>query len=199
MDVPLRQGLPLYVFALCRYRLSQPVQLEHGETATFTLNSLEHSFVPNVVKRELLATVPKTRAVFEDFTNGIQDWSTRDQRTIKTYKFQSPDLDRSNDKKLSLTMDPQGRQLTLRLKASSKFLSRADNIGDFTFAGRISGKGIQKLVVNREDFRGDGGKILEWSRIATFEVTLIDESTKSKLDLTSPEGHAILQSIRLVD
>ena len=199
VDVPLRQGLPLYVFALCRYRLSQPVQLEHGETATFTLNSLEHSFVPNVVKRELLATVPKTRAVFEDFTNGIQDWSTRDQRTIKTYKFQSPDLDRSNDKKLSLTMDPQGRQLTLRLKASSKFLSRADNIGDFTLAGRISGKGIQKLVVNREDFRGDGGKILEWSRIATFEVTLIDESTKSKLDLTSPEGHAILQSIRLVD
>ena len=199
VELPLHQDLPLYVFALCRYRLLETVRLEHGETATFALNSAEQSFVPDVVKREALAKIPKTQTVLEDFTRGIQDWSTRDQRTIKTYKFQSPDLDCSNGKKLALTVDPHGRKLALRLNASSKFLSRPDNLGNFTFARRIDGQGAQELVINREDFRGDAGKTLEWSKIATFEVTIIDEANKGKLDLTSPEGHAVLQLIRIVD
>ena len=199
VDLAIHDGLPIYVFALCRYRLDRTVTLERGETNTFTLNSVERSFVPDVVNREKLASIPKTRSVFEDFRNGTQDWSSRDQRTIKTYKFQSPDLDSSNDQRLALLMNPQGRQLTLRLKASSKFLHRPDNIGDFTFAKRVDGQRPQEIFVNREDFQGEGDRILEWSKIATFEVTLIDLSTQSKLDLTSPQGQAILKSIRLVD
>ena len=35
--------------------------------------------------------------------------------------------------------------------------------------------------------------------IATFEVTMIDLESKDKLDLTSPNGHAVLQTIKLVD
>ena len=62
--------------------------------------------------------------VFEDFENGVRDWSTRDQRSIKTYKFQSPFLDRSNTRKLALTIDPGGKRLAIRLNAGSKFLSR---------------------------------------------------------------------------
>lgn len=50
-----------------------------------------------------------------------------------------------------------------------------------------------------DHFRGDDGKTLEWSKIATFEVTIIDEATNAKLDLTSPAGHAILHLIKLVD
>lgn len=163
------------------------------------LNSQQHSHVPDSVRLETLSSLPKTRAVFEDFSNGNQDWSTRDQRTIKTYKFQSPDLDRANDKKLSLIIDPQGRQLALRVNASSKFLSRPDNLGDFTIVRRIDDQEAQELIISREEFRGDDGKTLEWSKIATFEITIIDESTNAKLDLTSPEGHAILKLIRLVD
>jgi predicted esterase len=198
-ELPVYEDIPLYVFALCRYRMDHPIPLEREETSTFVLNSQEHSHVPESVRLDALTALPKTRTVFEQFSNGIQDWSSRDHRTIKTYKFQSPDLDRSNDKKLSLTIDPQGRQLALRLKTSSKFLNRPDNLGDFAFARRIDGQGAQEFVIRREEFRNDDGRTLEWSKIATFEVTIVDEATNAKLDLTTPAGHAILQLIQLVD
>ncbi|NIL97887.1 MAG: hypothetical protein GTN77_08670 [Planctomycetales bacterium] len=199
VDLTVHQDLPLYVFALCRYRLPQAVPLEHGEASTFTLNSQEHMLVPEKVELAALATLPKTRTVFEDFQNGIQDWSTRDQRTIRTYKFQSPDLDRSNGKKLSLTIDPQGKRLSVRLSVGSGFLRREDNLGNFWWVKSVQGQGPQEILIGREDFKSDSGKTLEWSKIATLEITLVDQATQAKLDLTSPEGHAVLQLIKLVD
>ena len=199
VEVPVHDDLPLYVFALCRYRLQQAVQLERGETSTFVLNSVEQSVVPESVNLESLAKIPKSRTVFEDFRNGIQDWSTRDQRSIRTYKFQSPDLNRSNSKKLSLTIDPQGKRLSLRLNAGSRFLSREDNLGDFSYVKRVEGQGSREVVISRGEFKSADGKTLEWSKIATFEITIFDEETKEKLDLTSKEGHAVLQLIKLED
>lgn len=199
VDLPVHAELPLYVFALCRYRLQHTTQLEHGATTTFALNSIEQAVVPESVNLEVMLKLPKTRKVFEDFGNGIQDWSTRDQRSIKTYKFQSPDLDRSSNKMLSLTIDPQGKLLSLRLTAGSRFLSTENNLGDFSCVKSIRGQGPQEVVIAREDFKSADGKTLEWSKIATFEVTMVNEESKEKLDLTSKEGHEVLQLIRLVD
>lgn len=199
VELPVHDQLPLYVFAMCHYRLPHVMPLERGETQTFVLNSVEHSVVPEVVNLDALANLPKTRTVFEDFSSGIQDWSTRDHRSIKTYKFQSPDLDRSENSKLALTIDPQGRKLAIRLSADSKFLSRENNIGDFLYVKTISGKSPQEVVIRREDFTSNIKNTLDWSKIATFEVTIIDQTSKAKLDLTSDEGHAILKSIRFVD
>ncbi|MCA9139686.1 MAG: acetylxylan esterase [Planctomycetales bacterium] len=199
VTLPVHEHLPLYVFAMCRYRLPNSVPLEHGETSTFVLNSLEHSHVPEVVDLNRLTMLPKSRKVFEDFSNGIQDWSTRDQRTIKTYKFQSPDLDRSNDKKLSLSIDPQGKRLAVRLGVESSFLNRPDNLGKFSYAKNINGDGLQELLIRREDFKSADNKTLEWSKIATFEITMIDLESKAKLELASPQGHAVLRAIKLVD
>jgi predicted esterase len=201
VQLPVYDDLPLYVFAMCRYRMPQSVPLERGETSTFVLNSDEQSIVPESVNLQATAMIPKSRTVFEDFRNGIQDWSTRDRRSIKTYKFQSPgpDLDRSNGKKLSLTIDPQGKRLSLRLSVGSSFLSRNDNLGNFSFTKRVQGQGAQEVVVSREDFKSADSKTLEWSKIATFEITIVDEETKDKLDLTSKAGHEVLQLIKLVD
>lgn len=199
VDLPVHDDLPLYVFALCRYKLNQKAQLERGVTSTFALNSVEQSIVPESVNLNSLASIPKTRTVFEDFRNGIQDWSTRDQRSIKTYKFQSPDLDRSNSRKLSLTIDPQGKRLSLRLSVGSGFLSRKDNLGNFSYVKRVEGQGTQEIVISRDDFKSADSKTLEWSKIATFEITIVDEGTKAKLDLTSKAGHAVLQLIKMVD
>ncbi len=199
VDLPVYDGLPLYVFAICRYRLEQAVQLERGETSTFVLNSLEQSIVPDAVNLEALISIPRTRTVFEDFSNGVQDWSTRDQRSIKTYKFQTPNLDRSDTKKLALTIDPHGKRLSLRLNVGSSFLNRKDNLGNFSFVKRISGKGPQEIVISREEFTSADGNTLEWSKIATFEVTIVDEKTKQKLDLASNAGHPFLRLIELVD
>ncbi len=198
-DLASHHELPLYAFAICRYRLPQAMPLERGETAAFTLNSLEHSIVPEKIDLKSLAKLAKPGAVFEDFENGTRDWSSRDGRTISAYKFQNPFLDRSNDKQLALTIDPQGRRLALRLNADSKFLSRENNLGSFTVARRIQGDAPQVLRISREDFKGPEGKTLEWSKIATFDVTLIDETTRTKLELTSPEGLKFLKRIELTD
>ncbi len=195
----VHDDLPLYVFALCRYRMDVNQQLERGETSTFVLNSLEHSIVPESVELKSLAKLVETNAVFEDFRDGIADWSSRDQRSIKTYKFQNPELDRSNTKKLSLTINPQGRRLTLRLNASCKFLNRKDNLGDFSLVKRIDGDKPQEVIIDRSEFESKDGKTLEWSKIATFTVAIVDLTTRQTVNLTTKEGQAILQRIRMVD
>ena len=100
---------------------------------------------------------------------------------------------------MAITIDPQGKQLALRLNISSQFLSRENNLGNFSYATRITGDQPRELVIAAADFKNTDKKKLEWSKIATFEVTLIDEKTRGKIDLTSPEGHAILKQIRLID
>lgn len=191
-------GLPLYVFAICRYRLPQAMTLERGETETFTLNSREHSIVPETVNLKALASLVKPGTVFEDFRHGLQDWSSRDGRTIRTYKFQNPELDRSNDRLLSLTIDPQGRRLAVRINAASQFLSRENNLGTFTVARRVEGDGPREIRLRREDFTGSD-KTLEWSKIASFDITIVDETTRAPLKLAAEDGRQVLRRIELVD
>ncbi|MGY8769044.1 MAG: alpha/beta hydrolase family protein [Pirellulales bacterium] len=199
VDLPVYDDLPLYVFALCRYKLEQKQPLERGETSTFALNSVEHAIMPDKINLNSLSKLKKPGVVFEDFSNGIQNWSSRDQRSIKTYKFQSPELDRSNNKELSLLINPNGRKLSLRLTAESKFLSRQNNIGSFSYTTSVQGAGTQEVVVGREDFKSKDVKTLEWSKIETFEISIIDNDTKDRLDLTSQDGHAVLKLIKIVD
>jgi dienelactone hydrolase len=197
VQLPVHENLPLYVFALCRYTLPQSIQLEREKTSTFTLNSVEQLLVPDTVKLEQLSQLPKTRVVFEDFRNGARDWSSRDQRSIKTYKFQSPDLARPNSNHLSFHINPQGKRLALRLNAGSKFLNQQDNLGDFSYTTTIDGNQPQEFEISREDFKSTSGKTLEWSKIATFEITLIDRDSNQKIDLTSKAGQALIESIQL--
>ncbi|MFT5493631.1 MAG: hypothetical protein ACI8V5_004031, partial [Limisphaerales bacterium] len=74
-----------------------------------------------------------------------------------------------------------------------------NNIGNFSLVKRIEGKGAREIRIDRKEFKGAKGKTLEWSKIATFDVTLVDEATKAKLNLTSAEGRKVLKLIRLVD
>lgn len=198
-QAPLHTDLPIYFFAICRYQLDKPQILERGETNTFVLNSEERSFLPESINLGSLKNIADPGLVFEDFSKGSQDWSSRDQRSIKTYKFQNPKIDRSHNKKLSLQIDPKGRQLALRLNVSSQFLSRENNLGSFSYTTRIAGDQPRELVISAGEFKSADNKKLEWSKIATFEVILIDDASRAKIDLTSPEGHAILKQIRLID
>jgi len=199
VTVPVLEDLPLYAFALCRYKLGHVQTLENGETSTFTLNSLEHSLVPEKVSLEALLDVADPHEPVDDFQNGFSNWSSRDQRTIKTYKFQSPRLDRKKAKKLAIIVDPRGKKLNVRLRTDSGFLSRPDNIGSFTAGKTVEGQGPQTIILRREDFKGPEGKELEWSKIATFEITIFDAATNQKIALMADNGEQVLQSIELRD
>jgi hypothetical protein len=63
----------------------------------------------------------------------------------------------------------------------------------------VEGEGARVIRIDRNEFKGPDGKTLEWSKIATFDVSIVDEATKAKLDLTSAGGHKVLQLIQLVE
>ena len=198
-ELKIEEGLPLYVFGLCRYSLSKTVPLERGESSAFTLNTREHVFLPEEVNLDGLRRLKKTDMVFEDFKHGTRDWSSRDGRGIQTYKFQNPELDTSQEKQLCLTINPEGRNLLLRLRIGSKFLRRGYNLGDFTYTKSIHGENLVVIKINRNDFNHAEGKILEWDKISTFGVSILDQASKKALDLTLSNGHGTLQLIELVD
>ena len=108
-------------------------------------------------------------------------------------------IDRSNEKVLAFTIDPQGKDHTLRLRLGSSFLSRENNLGNFTYNTKISGKGPQQVLINRKDFKSEKDKELEWAKIATFNVTLVDHTQRKPIKLTDPETHSILKRIELIN
>ena len=63
----------------------------------------------------------------------------------------------------------------------------------------MRGQGPREVVIGRDEFKSADGKTLEWSKIATFEITIMDDETRDTLDLTSRAGHAVLQLIKMVD
>lgn len=108
-------------------------------------------------------------------------------------------IDRSNDKVLAFTIDPQGRDHTLRLRLGSSFLSRENNIGTFTYHTKVTGKGPQQILINRKNFKSEKDKVLEWAKVSTFNVTLVDHTQRKAIKLTDPKTHSILKRIELVD
>ena len=196
--IPVYPKLPLYVFGHCTYHLDQEMTLQNGSSTAFSINSREAIHEPGDIDLKELSKLGRT-ALIEDFSNGTTDWASRNGDSITTYKLQSPMINRSNDKVLAFTIDPQGRDHTLRLRLGSSFLSRENNLGNFTYNTKISGKGSQQVLIARKDFKGEKGKELEWAKIATFNVTLVDHTQRKAIKLTDPETHAILKRIELID
>jgi hypothetical protein len=196
-DVELHEKLPLYVFALCRYSLGETVELQQGSTSTMAINSLEQSIVPEDLDLKALAALPKT-PVFEDFSKGLQDWGVRSGTDIITYKFQSPHIEFAN-KKLCLTIDPQGKKLSLRLNASSQFLGAGRDLGQFTCVKNISGDGPRDIIIDTGDFKGGKDAPLEWERIGRFQIGIVDLESKAKINFSTDMGRRVLQSIKMVD
>ena len=196
--IPVYPKVPLYVFGHCTYHLNQEMTLQVGSSTTFSINSKEAIYEPSDIDLSELSKLART-GLIEDFSNGTIDWASRNGDSITTYKLQSPMIKRSNDKVLAFTIDPQGRDHTLRLRLGSSFLSREKNIGNFTYNTKISGKGPQQVLITRKDFKGEKDKELEWAKIATFNVTLVDHTQRKAIKLTDPETHSILKRIELID
>ncbi len=192
----VHENLPLYVFALCRYRLSEAEDVKNGQTETFSLCSLEQSIVPQTVQLDALDALARTH-VLDDFSRGLQDWAVQAGGNITTYKFQSPALDRSNEQKLKIALDPKGRKLRVNLRTDSRFLGRGLDLGGFSFTRVIEGNGPVDLVLDRSDFKGEKDVPLEWSRISRFFLSLFDVNTKASIDLETDEGRSVLKSISL--
>jgi dienelactone hydrolase len=205
VDLPIHKNLPLYIYASCRYSIGKEMETLKGSTSTIVVNSLEHTIVPEQVDLQALARIHDGNTVIDDFNNGLQDWTVCESgQLIRTYKFQSPAVDRSNDKQLLLRIDPGGRKLSLRLSTGSRFLHSQLNQGSFSLAVDVEGTGPQDVLIDRKEFKASGkkgkaGEMIDWLRITRFDLSILDLGTRQKIDLTSPEGGSMLKRIALVD
>ena len=89
--------------------------------------------------------------------------------------------------------------MNTRLGADSKFNSPGNDLGNFHHGRKVSGEGLQTILLEPKDFKHKENKILEWAKISTFTITLTDAQTNQKLHLAKPEGLAVLKRIELVD
>ena len=199
VDIPIHKNLPLYVFASCRYRLNKAIQLERGSASFFTINSDEKWIIPEEVNLGKLKNISKETDIFENFKNGTRDWSSRDNFSIKTYKFQSPLAKFSENKNLCLLIDPQGQKISVTIRLESKFLSRENNIGDFSYTQKVQGDGPKEIVVPKEAFKSSSDRKIEWSKIATMEVSMMNMENKQRINLTSSGEDGYLKSIKFTD
>ena len=195
--IPVFPQLPIYAFALCRYKLDEAITLQNGSTETLTVNSVEQIYEPNDLNLNAFSNIPKTRLI-DDFSQGTQNWATQNGSNLKGYIFQNPELDRSDDLALCLTINPQGRDLVLRLNTSSRFLSHGKDIGDFHATRKISGKGKQKIVFTIDQFNGKKDESLSWSAIVNFSISITDLESKQKLDLSGIDEPRYLQRIEMI-
>ena len=196
--IPVYPKLPLYIFGHCTYHLDHEMTLQNGSSTTFSVNSKEAIHEPENIDLKELSMLAKSRLI-EDFSNGTIDWASRNGDSITTYKLQSPMIKRSNDQVLAFTIDPKGRDHTLRLRLGSSFLSRENNLGSFTYNTKVNGNRPQKILIKRKDFKSEKDLELEWSKISTFNVALIDLQKKASVPLTDPASHSILQKIEFID
>ena len=133
------------------------------------------------------------------FSKGIGSWSSREQFSIKTYKFQDPELDTSPGNKLVLHFNLKKDQaLLLGLSAESKFLGNGKDLGSFHYGRRITGDGPNSITLTTGDFKSKDSKALEWSKISTFSISLNDQKTKRKIKLTDLEALKVLGRIEMV-
>jgi hypothetical protein len=180
--------------------MSEP--LERGNTtSTFALNSNLRTHIPDDINLTVIAKLPKS-GLIDDFKNGTKKWSSRDQHSIKTYKFQDPELDTNSSRKLALTFSLKKDQpLLLALGAESKFLGGGRDLGSYYHGRQITGDGKTTIMLTPADFKirgGKKGKALEWSKIATFSINLKDQKTKQRIKLTDTNAGQVLQRIELV-
>jgi hypothetical protein len=135
----------------------------------------------------------------DNFSRGIGSWSSRDQFSIKTYKFQDPELDTSSGNKLVLHFNLKKDQaLLLGLSAESKFLGNGRDLGSFHYGQRIAGDGLKTIVLTAGDFKNKESKALEWSKLSTFTISLTDQKTKRRIKLTDLEARKVLGRIEMV-
>ncbi len=190
--------VPQPAFALCRYELPKEQPLQSSSTKTFTLNSLEHTHIPSDIDLAAFKALPKTTLI-DDFSHGMANWGSGDKRSFTTYKFQDPELDTAQDKKLAITLNlNEETPLLLSLNFDSKFNRAGNDLGSFHHERKVTGKGPQTILLTPADFKNKDNKTLEWSKVSTFTISLTDDKTKQAIDLTSPEGSSLLKRIELV-
>jgi len=201
--LPVRESLPLFVFANCTYPLDKPLESLNGTAKSFSITSDEGVYYPEKIEVEKLHELAKPEEIFADFAaNGFRDWAYGAQGGLSTYKFRDPrvSLPPANAKMRILVKVPRER-LSYRFRAmKNQYITGVRDPQAHYFATiHFDETGDKEIVLSASDFKtNEEEKMTDWSNISTFVVTIYDGAAKSSLDFTKEENADIVKRIEWI-
>ena len=98
-----------------------------------------------------------------------------------------------------MLIDQKDKDLVVTIRLESKFLSRENNIGNFLYTQKVQGEGLKEIIVPKEAFKTSSDRKIEWSKIATMEISMMNMENKQRINLTSSGEDGYLKSIKFTD
>lgn len=195
--LPVREKLPLFVFANCTYPLGETRQAFQGSTDHFTITSEEGVHLPEVIEVKHLHAKAAPQTVFEDFTaNGFRNWGFGSTGGIYTYKFQDPDAATpAANQVLKVTAHAPRGNLSFRFRVNkNKYLTGVQEpVVDLSFNLQVTKPGDLEILLKASDFTDrDKHAMADWSNITTFHFGIYDGNTKSNFDFTDPANRHVI-------
>ncbi|MDF1740726.1 MAG: dienelactone hydrolase family protein [Verrucomicrobiales bacterium] len=197
VELPLRDHLPLFVFANCTYRLDAPAESLKGTASTFTITSKAAAHYPESLDPTLLDAEATPRAVFSNIQkDGFRDWGFHPNGGITTYKFRDPRATTPEpEARLKVTINAPRKRLSYRFRITkNKYIAGVkDPQTNFSLSREISEPGKKELVFAASDFiERDKSRMTDWSNISTFTIDVYDGEAKSSLHFTDEANRDVV-------
>jgi len=201
--LPVREHLPLFAFANCRYRLDKPLDAFQGTATAYILTSAERVHMPRSIKADTLRRGARHIPVFEDFKkHGFRDWGFGPRGGITTYKMQDPDRATPGaTHALRVTVTAPRKRLSYRFRIlKNRFLTGVRAPQETYSAARgLAEPGSRQIVLKPSDFKNRQGKrMADWTNVVTFTIDVYDGSAKASLRFTDPANRALISTLEWI-
>ena len=200
--LPVREKLPLFAFANCRYPLGEEVEAFRGMAKSFTITSDEEVYLPEEIDAGLLWEEAQEQAMFADFEkDGFRGWGLSPRGGLATYKFQDPRVATPGaDRALRVVVDLPGDRMSVRMRLSKNtFLYGVKGPKESFATNRPFPKaGEQVFVLRASDFV-EGEKLMrDWENIASFALDVYDGGNRVNLDFSVEANQGVLKRLEWV-
>jgi len=201
--LPVREDLPLYAFANCRYPLAQAAESLEGDATSFTITSTEASHLPGSIKAERLFEEAKPTRVFTDFeTDSFRDWGIRSTSGISTYKFRDPHAALpAADAIMKVSVHVPRHRLSYRFRITkNKYITGSkDPQTHYSRSFEMNDPGKHDFALKASDFIDREKKpMADWSNISTFTFEVYDGEAKTSLQFRDEASRHIIRKIEWI-
>tara|TARA_R110002096_G_scaffold16994_3_gene58534 strand:- start:3120 stop:5030 length:1911 start_codon:yes stop_codon:yes gene_type:complete len=203
--LPVREKLPLFVFANCAYPLEEPIEAFQGVAKNFTLTSNEEVYFPEVIEADRLFAEAKPQPVFSDLAaEGFRDWGFRPSGGgMTTYKFRDPRASLPGPEarlKVAATVPRERLSFRFRITKNKYLTGVREPQASYAFTKNYS-KAIpeEALLLAASDFKdGDKYAMKDWANISTFTFSIYDGAAKITLDFKDETHRDLISKLEWV-
>lgn len=202
-ELPVRDHLPLIVFANCRYPLGEEREAFQSKTSEFTMTSDAEVHLPETIDATLLHAEAAPRDVFSDFdSDGFRDWGFGTRGGITTYLFRDSRMAVPGpEEKMKITLTAPRERLSFRFRIlkNSYITGVKEPTANYSASMTLPATGRQEVILSASDFR-EGGEteMADWSNISAFTLEIYDGEAKQNLHFTEEENRNIYSKIEWV-